>query len=128
MSDRSGPVGNLFNHQLIEAVVVSLGGFVFGYDLGGISSATQSLQDHFHLSPAIFGLTISFSLWGTVCGSLLAGRWADRIGRRSLVAGCAILYALAASATTFEVPSEWVLLLVIRFFCGMAIGVLTWPH
>ena len=107
---------------LAAAFAASLGGFVFGYDLGALSSATQSLRDHFNLSPAAFGLTISFSLWGTVLGSLLSGRWADRMGRRSLISGCALLYAIAAVGTTLRVPSEWVFVLAMRFLCGMAIG------
>ncbi len=111
--------------RIAEAFAVSLGGFVFGYDLGAISSATQSLRSHFDLSPAVFGMTISFSLWGTVCGSLLAGRWADRIGRRSLIAGCAMLYGLGATATMLPLPSGWAFLLAMRFFCGIAIGGLT---
>jgi MFS transporter, SP family, arabinose:H+ symporter len=100
----------------------SLGGFVFGYDLGALSSATQSLRGRFDLSPAAFGLTISFSLWGTVCGALLAGRLADRFGRRTLIAGCAVLYGLAAVAITLPLGSEWLLVIAMRFLCGMAIG------
>jgi MFS transporter, SP family, arabinose:H+ symporter len=115
-------VARLTRHRIAEAFAVSLGGFVFGYDLGAISSATQSLRSDFHLSPAVFGITISFSLWGTVFGSLLAGRFADRTGRRSLIAGCAILYAVAATGTMLPVPSRWAFLLVMRFLCGVAVG------
>jgi len=105
-----------------EALAVSLGGVVFGYDLGALSSATQSLRSQFHLSPATFGLTIAFSLWGTICGSLLAGHWADRVGRRSLIAWCAMLYSLAAIVPDLSVRAEWALVLAMRFLCGMAIG------
>lgn len=110
---------------MAEAFAVSLGGFVFGYDLGALSCATQGLRSQFHLSPTVFGITISFSLWGTVCGSLLAGRWADRVGRRSLIAGCALLYALGAIGTTLPVSPEWTFILGMRFLCGMAIGGIT---
>ena len=106
----------------VAAFIGSLGGFVFGYDLGALSSATQSLRGQFHLSPAVFGLTISFSLWGTVCGALLAGRLADRLGRRTLIGACATLYGLAAAAITLPVGSEWGLVIAMRFLCGMAIG------
>lgn len=109
-------------YLLAEVFAVSLGGFVFGYDLGAISSATQSLRSQFHLSPAAFGMTISFSLWGTVGGSLLAGRWADRVGRRKLIAACAVIYALGAFGTTVPVPFEWSFVLAMRFLCGAAIG------
>jgi MFS family permease len=118
-------VAYLTKHPIADAFAVSLGGFVFGYDLGALSSATQSLRTQFHLSPADFGITISFSLWGTVGGSVLAGRSADRMGRRNLIAGCAMLYALGAVGTICPVPSEWAFILAMRFLCGMAIGGIT---
>ena len=111
------------NRRLMTtAFVVSLGGFVFGYDLGALSSASQSLRSAFGLSPASFGLTISASLWGTVCGSLLAGWFADRVGRRNLIAGCAAVYAVAAIAVFRQVSWQWILVLAVRFICGLAIG------
>jgi MFS transporter, SP family, arabinose:H+ symporter len=123
MSNGAGDeVSQLTRRLAVAAFVGSLGGFVFGYDLGALSSATQSLRGWFHLSPAVFGLTISISLWGTVCGALLAGRLADRFERRTLIAGCAILYGFAAVAITLPLGSEWVLVLAMRFLCGMAIG------
>jgi MFS family permease len=111
------------NKRLIMAASAgSMGGFVFGYDLGALSASTQSLRAQFHLSPAALGLTVSFSLWGTVCGSLLAGRLADRVGRRNLIAGCSMLYALGATGIALPLGSEWALVLALRFLCGMAIG------
>jgi MFS family permease len=109
--------------RLIVAVLVgSLGGFVFGFDLGALSAATVSMRAEFALSPWEFGLTISASIWGTVAGAVLAGRFADRSDRRSLIAWCAFLYAVAAIGITMPVSSEWLLVLTMRFLCGMAIG------
>jgi len=111
------------NKRLLVAVVVgSLGGFVFGFDLGALSAATQSLRAQFVLSPWAFGLTISASIWGTVGGAIVAGRFADRFDRRSLIAWCALFYGVAAIGITMPVPSEWLLVLAMRFLCGMAIG------
>jgi SP family arabinose:H+ symporter-like MFS transporter len=111
------------NRRLItSALIVLLGGFVFGYDLGALSPASQSHRSAFSLSPTAFGLTISASLWGTVCGSLLSGWIADRTERRILIAACAAVYAVAALATFRQIPSEWILVLAIRFICGLAIG------
>jgi SP family arabinose:H+ symporter-like MFS transporter len=104
------------------AFAASLGGLVFGYDLGALSSASRSLRGAFNLSPASLGLTISLSIWGTVCGSLLAGWFADRAGRRNLIAGCALLYAVAAAAVFRQVSWQWILVLASRFSCGLAIG------
>jgi MFS transporter, SP family, arabinose:H+ symporter len=114
------------NKRLATAAFVgSFGGFVFGYDLGALSASTQSLRSQLHLSPAIFGLTVSSSLWGTVCGSLLSGRIADRIGRRDLIAACAILYALAAIGVAVLTPLAWIFFPAMRFLAGMSIGGLT---
>jgi SP family arabinose:H+ symporter-like MFS transporter len=111
------------NKRLIVAVLVgSLGGFVFGFDLGGLSAATQSLRAQFALSPWAFGLTISTSIWGTVVGSILAGHFADRSDRRSLIVWSAFLYTGAAIGITMPIRSEWLLVLAMRFLCGMAIG------
>ena len=111
------------NKRLILAVFMgSFGGFVFGFDLGALSAATQSLRAQFALSPLTFGLTISASIWGTVVGSILAGRFADKFDRRSLVAGCALLYAAAAIGITMPFPSEWFFVAAMRVLCGTAIG------
>ncbi len=115
-------VAHLTKWTVAEALAVSLGGLVFGYDLGAISSATQSLRTQFHLSPGVFGITISFSLWGTIFGSLLAAHWADRVERRTLLAGCAMLYGLAAIGATLPFMSDLASLLALRFLCGTAIG------
>ena len=102
--------------------VGSLGGFVFGYDLGALSTVTQNLRGQFHLSPWIFGLTISSSVWGTVFGSVLAGRLADKVDRQRLIALCSILYMVASIGITLPVPSEWWFLLAMRVLCGVAVG------
>jgi SP family arabinose:H+ symporter-like MFS transporter len=111
------------NKRLITAVYVgSLGGFVFGYDLGALSAATASLRVFFDLTPWVFGLTISSSVWGTVCGSILAGRFADKIDRLNLVALCSILYAFAAIGVTLHPSSNWLFFIAMRVLGGLAIG------
>ena len=114
------------NKRVIAAALIgSTGGLVFGYDLGALSAVSESVRTKFHLSPALFGLTISFSLWGTVLGSILAGRIADHVERNKLISSCSLLYAIAAIGITQPVRSEWILFLAMRFLCGMAIGGLT---
>ena len=108
--------------MLKSALVGSFGGFIFGYDLGALSSSTQSLRGQWHLSPVLFGLTVSSSLWGTVSGALFSGRVADRLSRRDLIAACSLLYALAAIAITLPLQSSWILVPSMRFLCGMAIA------
>jgi predicted MFS family arabinose efflux permease len=79
-AERIGAASNW--KRTLAAAICSLGGMTFGFDLGALSGATQGLMQSFVLSPALFGLTISASLWGAVCASLVAGRLADMLSRR----------------------------------------------
>jgi MFS family permease len=111
------------NKRLMVSVFIgSLGGFVFGFDLGALSAATQNLRAQFGFSPWAFGLTMSASIWGTVLGAVIAGRFADKIDRRSLIAGCSALYAVGAVGIMIPIPSQWLLVLAMRFLCGISIG------
>lgn len=111
------------NGRLVGAALVcSLGGLVFGYDLGALSAASQNLRDFFGLTPGSFGLTISASLWGTVCGAPLAGAIVDRLGRRALIAACALIYALGAIGMALPFTDAWPAVLALRMACGVAIG------
>jgi sugar porter (SP) family MFS transporter len=108
--------------RTLAAAICSLGGMTFGFDLGALSSATQGLKQSYVLSPALFGLTISVSLWGAVCASLIAGRLADKLGRRGLLFVCALFHVMAAAGLALPVSLPWTLVLVLRFLSGLAIG------
>jgi len=108
--------------RIFAAAICSLGGTVFGYDLGAVSSASQGLLSTYALSPALLGLTVSASLWGAVIASPIAGRLADKLGRRGLLALCALVYACAALALASPVHLPLPMILVLRLLSGLAIG------
>jgi len=95
---------------------------VFGYDLGALSGASQGLVRAYTLSPALFGFTVSASLWGALCASPIAGCLADRLGRRGLLALCASLYVVAACALALPVNWPWSVAVAFRLLSGFAIG------
>lgn len=99
-----------------------MGGTIFGYDRGALSAVSQNLRSEFSLGPSALGLTIAASLWGTVLGSMFAGYVALWLGRRDLIACCALIYAMASAAIALVGPAGWGLVLALRFFCGIAIG------
>ncbi|HLI03721.1 MAG TPA: MFS transporter [Terracidiphilus sp.] len=122
-SARPAPDHPSSNRRLAGAALVcSLGGLVFGYDLGALSAASQNLRDFFGLAPGAFGLTISASLWGTVCGAPLAGAIVDRLGRRALIGACALIYAFAAIGMALPFTAAWSAVLALRVAGGAAIG------
>jgi hypothetical protein len=63
-----------------NALVAALGGLLFGFDTAVIAGTTRQLTALFELSPAMFGVTVSLALWGTVLGSILAAGPAARSG------------------------------------------------
>lgn len=102
------------------ALIGGVGGLLFGYDTAVINGATQYLALHFGLSPAKEGLAVASALLGCIPGALVAGRMADRIGRRPTLFACALLFLLSgiASATVETFPQ----FIVTRLAAGLSIG------
>jgi sugar porter (SP) family MFS transporter len=103
------------------AAITALGGLLFGYDTGVVSGALLFLKNDFGgLSNFQQELVTSLLLVGAVAGALVAGRLADRIGRKTTVLGTALVFivgvALAALTPTYPV------LLLARIIIGLAVG------
>jgi MFS family permease len=102
------------------SVILSLGGFLFGFDTAVISGVEKSIQLLFNLSPFLHGFTISSALIGTVAGSLLAGMPADRFGRKPVLFIIAILFAVSAIGSA--ITSSWSLFVFFRLIGGIGVG------
>jgi sugar porter (SP) family MFS transporter len=98
----------------------ALGGMLFGYDTGVISSAILFIKDQFNLSATSEELVVSAVLAGALLGAAFAGRLVDFFGRRRIIIAAAIIFALAGFGTAF---AHSVTELVIgRLIIGIAIG------
>ncbi|HEV7641373.1 MAG TPA: sugar porter family MFS transporter, partial [Gaiellaceae bacterium] len=102
------------------ALAASLGGFVFGYQLGVIGGALLSIRRDFGMGALQQGLLVSSLPLGAMGGSVINGRLADALGRRRTLLVDAALFivgaALAALAPGFAV------LLLARTLIGFAVG------
>jgi sugar porter (SP) family MFS transporter len=105
---------------LRSTVVAALGSLLFGFDTAVISGTTGALQEEFGLDSFSLGLTVASALIGTILGALLAGRPADRYGRRAAQMVIAVLYFV--SAVGCGLAWDWYSLLVFRFIGGIGVG------
>jgi sugar porter (SP) family MFS transporter len=105
------------------SVTSALAGFLFGFDTVVISGAEQTIQSLWHLSPAVHGIAMASTLYGTVLGSVVGGWPADRFGRRPTLLWVGLLYIVSAvgSAYAWNVQS----LIVARLIGGLGIGIST---
>jgi major inositol transporter-like SP family MFS transporter len=105
---------------LLISLIATIGGLLFGYDTGVVNGALLYMGRDLRLTPADEGLITAALLLGAALGSLLAGRLADRIGRRRtmwLLAGTFVAGALACA-----VAPDRDALAAFRFLLGLAVG------
>lgn len=113
------------------AMVAALGGLLFGFDTAVISGAEGTLRVLFDdtyarwsLSfgtPAFWhGVLVASALAGTVLGSLIFAKPADRFGRRSTLMLMGLLYLVSAlgSAVAWDALS----FTLFRFVGGLGVG------
>lgn len=105
---------------ILVAFVVSLGGFLFGFDAGIISGVMSYAAPEFDLSDAQNGWVVSSPSFAAMIAMLIAGRLSDLIGRKKILIGVAFLYAFSALASAYAFSYES--LYIARMIGGLAFG------
>lgn len=105
---------------LFWSLIVSLGGFLFGFDTAVISGAEQAIQQNWNLSPVAHGFTISVALIGTIIGALTGGIPSQKWGRRNTLLVIAIVYFIASLGSALVHSLS--LFILFRFVGGIAVG------
>ncbi|MFT6528978.1 MAG: sugar porter (SP) family MFS transporter [Psychrosphaera sp.] len=103
---------------IIYTIIVSLGGFIFGFDASVISGTLNFIVTEFDLTSIEQGFVVSAPTLGAIIATVTAGILADRFGRRNLLIVIALLYLLSAVASAFS-TSYW-MLVSARFIGGLA--------
>jgi len=102
----------------------AFGGILFGYDIGVMTGALPILQQQWHLQnhPLDLGLITSAVMLGAILGGAMAGRLADRYGRRRLILISSGVFILGAGLSA-AAPDQGVgLLVAARILLGWAVG------
>lgn len=114
--------GLLFNTRFISrvSVVAALGGLLFGFDTAIISGAIPYIQPYFKLDQYSLGWAVGSILIGCGAGALLTGWLAEAYGRRPVLIGCAVLFAL--SGVGVALSDTLVLFVLFRLVGGLGVG------
>lgn len=113
------------NHPRLAPVVLissvaAIGGFLFGFDSGVINGTVAALTAAFGSSAAVTGFNVASMLLGCAVGAFIAGRTADRFGRRNTLIVTAVVFAVSAWGSGIAAGSlEFVL---FRLLGGFAVG------
>jgi sugar porter (SP) family MFS transporter len=105
----------------IIAAVGAMGGMLFGYDTGVISSAILFIKKQFMLSSTMEEVVVSIVLFGAVIGAAIGGKLTDHFGRRKVILITAVIFCLGATCgASIAQNIPW--LIIGRFIIGIAIG------
>jgi len=110
------------NMALVGAIVAvaTIGGVLFGYDSGAVNGTQSGLKQAFALDDNGLGFTVGSLLMGCAAGAFLAGRMADRFGRKRIMMLSAVLFLIGALVQ--GLTDSQTLFVTARFFGGMAVG------
>ncbi|EQB31840.1 sugar porter family MFS transporter [Sphingobium ummariense] len=110
------------NMAFIAAIVAvaTIGGFMFGYDSGVINGTQKGLESAFDLGKLGIGINVGAILVGSSIGAFMAGRMADRIGRRGVMILSAILFLV--SALLAGAAGSSAIFIFARIIGGLGVG------
>ena len=102
------------------ALVVSLGGFLFGFDAGIISGVMEYAGTEFNLNDTQSGWVVSSPSFVAMFAMLISGRLSDMVGRKTILLIVGFAYALSAIASAYATSYE--MLYLARMLGGFAFG------
>ncbi len=112
--------------QVLITAIATLGGFVFGSDVGLVSKIQtyQTFIDFFKLSNAQLGLMVAALLLGCMMGSLGSSYLAESYGRKKSIIIGSIVFT-AGIFTQLSAMAGFTILVLGRYFTGLAVGILS---
>ncbi len=111
-----------FNKRFIILVsaVIAIGGLLFGFDTAVISGTIPYITGYFHLDEYMLGWAVSSVLIGCAVGAIIAGRIADKNGRRPVLILSSILFAVSGIGAGLS--NQLILFVIFRLIGGFGVG------
>lgn len=103
--------------------VASLGGLLYGYDIGVIAGTLGYLKDEFNFTNEQLELIVGGVFIGSLIGSLIAGNIADYFGRKLTIAIASILFILGTYIAT--TANSFNMFFIARLFLGAGVGIVS---
>ncbi|VVC75716.1 putative metabolite transport protein CsbC [Aquicella siphonis] len=118
-------IAKIKNHTFMFwiAGLVSLGGILYGYDVGVISGALLFMKNSIPMSDTQTGLIVGAVLGGGLIGTLAAGPIGDRYGRRLLIMTSSVVFILGVGMVLFA--HSFAMILGARLFLGAGVGIVS---
>jgi SP family arabinose:H+ symporter-like MFS transporter len=108
-------------HVFIIAQIVSLGGFLMGFDASVISGVVGFIEPEFGLSKIEIGWAVSSLTLSATFAMLVAGPMSDRFGRKRLLMAAALTYMISAFGSA--IAPSFVLFVGARMVGGLGVGI-----
>lgn len=113
---------SVFNNRYIIGIsfISALGGYLFGFDFAVISGALPFLRTTFELTNTGEGFLTGTLALGCIAGCLVAGKLADRFGRRPGLLTAALIFTVSSLGMAFATSLP--VFIVMRFCAGIGVG------
>jgi MFS family permease len=108
------------NKVLKYTLIVSIGGFLFGFDASVISGVLIYITPDFDLDPLNTGWVVSSPAFSAMFAMLSSGLLSDRIGRKKTLQIVAVIYFISALLST--ISQSIVGIALARMLGGLAFG------
>jgi SP family xylose:H+ symportor-like MFS transporter len=111
-----------FNNSYILRIsfISALGGYLFGFDFAVISGALPFLRTEFLLDAWWEGFLTGSLALGCMAGCLIAGKLAEKYGRRPGLMLSALIFAVSSLGMAFS--HGLTIFIIMRFAAGIGVG------
>jgi SP family galactose:H+ symporter-like MFS transporter len=105
----------------LVALLVGLGGILYGYDVGVVSGALLFIHKSIPMTSTQTGIIVGAVLGGGLVGTLIAGPLADWYGRRFTIGASSLIFMLGVGCVLLA--HSFATILLARLLLGIGVGI-----